>query len=160
MPGRHQIRRRSRVRVCQASLAGLENLEPRRLFAVTTGTLIGISGNQQNDAYEDETLYQIDYALPGTTSGPFLDGWEDVKPNPPDAVLSLSNTVGVSQGSGALRVEIPNSSTAGYFWGIRSPNVVDLLKAGATTLSYDMTLIGQELNGGSFDPASGGIDNG
>jgi len=58
-----------------------EALESRWLLAATTGTLYGITGNQQSDnpAYIDETLYKINYALPGTGQGsPFLDGFEDI----------------------------------------------------------------------------------
>ena len=140
MLDRKLARRRRHLR------ASLEALETRRLMA-ETGTLVGITGNQQNPDFLDETLYTITYATPGTTSGPFLDGFEDVS-NPPDTVLSLATAHGVTSPGGALRVDVPQGQNA--FWGFRSPNVVTALQAGATTLTYDMTLIGQELNGGSF----------
>ena len=143
---------RSRA-VRRACLATLEALETRRLMA-DTGVLYGITGNQTNpdNPIPDETLYTIDYALPGTTTGPMLDGFADV-PNAPDEVLSLTNAFGVTTPGGALRVDVPQGQNA--FWGIQTPNIVDQLKAGATTFSYDMTLLNQELNGGSYDPTSG-----
>ena len=89
----------------------------------------------------------------GTSRGAGTDGFTDIASNAPDTVLTPVSGVGVTHGTQALRVEVPQGS--GAFWGFETPNVVDTLKGGATTLSYDMTLIGQELNGGSF---GGGAD--
>jgi hypothetical protein len=128
----------------------LERLEDRRLFAGIAGAfddvrLIGITGNQESPPEEDETLYELNL-LPGApVPAGALDGFEDFS-NPPDTVLSVSFQNGVTQGSSALRVDVPQRS--GAYWGIRSGNVADLLRSGATQLSYDMTLIGRELNGG------------
>jgi hypothetical protein len=131
----------------------MEGLEERRLLSGELPRLIGITGNQQSDnpAYIDETLYEIFYGLPGTRDARFLDGFADIAGNAPDTILSVATAVGATQGYGALRVDVPQGTNA--FWGFNSPNVVDLLKAGATSLSYDLTLRNIELNGGSFgDP--------
>src|ERR1051325_2072864 len=128
----------------------IEQLEERRLLSGDI-RLIGITGNQDSGDTgfgNDETLYDIKVASAGTTDPTFLDGWEDITANPPDTKLSISDTIGVSQGHGALRVDVDNG--VGAFWGIRSPNVVDLLRNGATVLSYDMTLLNKELNGGAY----------
>ena len=145
---RSTLRRRSAV---------LEILEDRRLLSVAAGVtpwrMIGVSGNQQNDAYEDETLYEITPPVPGTT-----EGFVDVG-NPPDTILSVVTDNGVSHGSSALRVETPqfeNEGDPNPFWGFRSPNVAEQLRAGVTTLSYDLTLINRQLNGGDF---GGGADD-
>src|SRR5687767_7958980 len=122
----------------------LEKLEDRRLLAGEV-RLIGISGNQQNAAYTDETLYEIKSGTPGTTDPAFLDGFFN-HPDQTDTVLSVAVDTPqldvASVGSGALRVDTPQSG----FWGFASPNIVDALKAGATLLSYDMTLNNRELN--------------
>src|SRR5688500_13124799 len=135
-----------RVRRCggRDQSARVESLEHRRLLAGEIPRLVGISGNQQNPAYLDETLYDISYDMPGTRDPRFLDGFADVA-NLPDTVLSVSAPLGVTHGYGALRVDVPQRTNA--YWGFSSSNVVDLLKAGATSLSYDMTLINRELNG-------------
>jgi hypothetical protein len=134
----------------------MEVLEHRRLLAGEMPRLIGISGNQGIDS--DETLYEVHYGLPGTRDATFLDGFADITGNPPDTVLSISNPLGATQGYSALRVDVPQGTNA--FWGFSSPNVVDLLKAGATTLSYDMTLTNIELNGGSFGEGEDNSFNG
>jgi hypothetical protein len=135
----------------------MERLEERRLLSGDV-RLIGITGNQNSNDFptygNDETLYDIKYGAAGTDDPAFMDGFEDISFNAPDTKLTISNTVGVTQGHGALRVDVDNGVNA--FWGIRSGNVVDSLLGGATTLSYDMTLNNIELNGGSF---GGGDDN-
>src|SRR3954451_7395607 len=51
-------------RSCTYQPVKLERLEARRLFSVK---LYGITGNQQNASFPDETLFQIDYTTqPGT----------------------------------------------------------------------------------------------
>lgn len=129
-----------------------EPLEDRRLFAAVAADLdvrlIGITGNQQNADFRDETLYDISYAGDGIhPSAPFLDGFEAI-PDQPPVTLTPGAPQGATQGGGSLRVSVPQGQN--QFWGVRSGNVVDALKAGATKLTYDLTLIGQELNGGSF----------
>src|SRR4051812_5130302 len=98
MSRRQQAAPRGRVR--RAVNSALEQLEGRRLFAITAPTLVGITGNQQNPLYEDETLYTVN--LTGSQQA-WLDGYEDIKPNPPDAVLTSVNDIGVADGNGALR---------------------------------------------------------
>ena len=139
--------------VGRACGAVVERLEERRLLAGQVH-LIGITGNQQNPAFTDETLYEISYGTPGTTDAKFLDGFVDVASNAPDTILSAGTGVGVTQGLGSLRVQVPQGQNA--FWGMNSGNVVDALAAGATSLSYDMTLNNIELNGGAFN---GGTDD-
>ena len=130
----------------------LEKLEDRRLLAGEV-RLIGISGNQGNASYPDETLFDIRVGTPGTTDPVFLDGFFN-HPNQTDTVLSQAPNPPppeppvASVGTGALRVDTP----LGGFWGFASPNIVDALRSGATLLSYDMTLLNKELNGGSFGP--------
>jgi hypothetical protein len=145
MSRRQQAALRGHVR--RAVNSAVEHLEGRRLLAITAPTLVGITGNQQNPLYEDETLYTVNLA--GSQQA-WLDGYQDITSNPPDAILKSVNDIGVADGNGALRVEIPNDATGGAFWGFRSPNVVDQLAAGATSLRYVETFIGRELNGGSF----------
>ena len=119
----------------------------------TPWRLIGITGNQGIDG--DETLYEIDVAGARLAS---LDGWEGALPDQsrfpgaPATVVSTGNYGFASPdgSSGALRVEVPNIPEGPYYWGARSPNVVAPLAAGAESLSFDMTLLGHELNGGSF----------
>src|SRR2546423_4691313 len=159
MSMRQECVRRGLNRSCSAgAVQGVihsifEKMEERRLLSGGI-QLVGITGNQQNADYLDETLYDIKYGASGTSDPTFLDGFEDITSNPPDTQLSISTTSGVTEGQGALRVDVDNG--VGAFWGIRSPNVVDMLKTGATTLSYDLTLTNQELNGGSY---GGGTDN-
>src|SRR5437773_1244326 len=150
---RRRKRFRSSVHARAVIHSVLEKLEERRLLSDGI-QLVGITGNQQNPDYLDETLYDIKYGSSGTSDPTFLDGFEDITSNPPDTQLSISTTIGVTEGLGALRVDVDNGVNA--FWGIRSPNVVDMLKTGATTLSYDLTLTNQELNGGSY---GGGTDD-
>ncbi|HEV8607148.1 MAG TPA: hypothetical protein VGQ99_17545, partial [Tepidisphaeraceae bacterium] len=140
-------------RIRQACRALFEKLEDRRLLSGDF-RLIGITGNQQNSAYLDETLYNISVGTVGTSDPIFLDGFSDIPSNLPDTVLSIRTDVGVSQGKAALRVEVEPDVNA--YWGIMSPNVLDLLKAGASQLSYELTLNNIDLNGGSF---GGGADN-
>jgi hypothetical protein len=85
----------------------------------------------------------------GTSNAQDTDGWID-SPDGGGIVTPLSNstTVGVTRGTQSLRVDVPQG--VGAFWGPATRNVVAELAAGATTLSYDETLIGVELNGGSF----------
>jgi hypothetical protein len=141
----------------QAIHSLMERLEERRMLAGDV-RLVGITGNQQSSdplyAGLDETLYDIKYGSAGTSDPTFMDGFEDITTNPPDTVLTISNTIGVTEGHGALRVEVDNGVNA--FWGIRSGNVIDSILAGATTFSYDLTLTNIELNGGAF---GGGTDN-
>ena len=149
------IHKKSRA-IRQAVHSLMERLEERRLLSGDV-RLVGITGNKQGElppelVGTDETLWEIHYGSAGTTDPAFLDGFADVTPNPPDTILSISTTTGVTQGKGALRVE----ADQGGYWGIRSPNLVDLLQAGVNTLSYDLTLNNIELNGGSF---GGGTDN-
>src|SRR5947208_203160 len=121
----------------QAVHSLMERLEERRLLSGDV-RLIGITGNQDSGDTgfgNDETLYDIKYGAGGTTDPTFLDGWEDITGNPPDTKLSISDSIGVSQGHGALRVDVDNG--VGAFWGIRSPNVIDQLRNGAQVLSYD-----------------------
>jgi hypothetical protein len=142
-------------RVRHAGLVAVEHLEQRQLLAAG-GRLIGITGNQGHPelGYIDETLWEITYGEPGSKDPVLLDGFADIVGNPPDTVLSISGSVGVTNGKGALRVDVPNG--VGAFWGFQSPNIVDALKAGANLLMYDMTLTNVELNGGSY---GGGTDN-
>ena len=142
-------RKKSRA-TAHAVHALVERLEERRLLSGDV-RLIGITGNQDsNDPGfgNDETLYDVSVGQPGTHDPTFLDGWEDITTNPPDTVLSVSTTFGVSQGKGALRVDVDNG--VGAYWGIRSPNIVDLLAAGVTEFGYDLTLDNKELNGGAY----------
>ena len=128
----------------------MEGLEERRLLS-TDIRLIGITGNFQSGDPgfgNDETLYELKYGSPGTSDPAFLDGWEDIASNAPDTKLTVSDQFGVTEGHTSLRVEVDNG--VGAFWGIRSGNVVDALRNGATTLRYDMTLLNKELNGGSY----------
>jgi len=100
--------------------------------------LIGITGNFQSGDPgfgNDEVLYDIHYGAAGSTDPAFLDGFEDIAQNPPDTKLSISDTIGVTEGHAALRVDVDNG--VGAYWGIRSPNVVEALRNGATTLTYD-----------------------
>ena len=140
----------------------VDNVAVNAILDIPGVRLIGNTGNRGDaggsDPENDETLWNVLFGNGPTTDPAFLDGWEDVVPNPPNTVLSSVRGIGVTQGTGALRVEVPQSTTEPAFWGIRSPNVVDLLRTGATQLSYDMTLTGIELNGGSFGPA-GDPDN-
>ena len=138
--------------------AVMEGLEHRRLLAGDVPRLVGITGNQQNSAYEDETLYDVFYDLPGTRDERFLDGFADIPGNPPDTVLSISNPLGATQGYSALRVDVPQGTNA--YWGFSSPNVVEMLKAGASMLSYDLTLRNIELNGGAFGEGEDNSFNG
>ena len=95
--------------------------------------------------------------MAGASHAAGLDGWSDAPDGgalEPDTVLTPVTDVGVTNGSGALRVEVPNG--VGVFWGPMTGNVGAALAAGATTLSFDLTLINVELNGGSF---GGGEDN-
>lgn len=138
----------------QACRAAIEGLEERRLLSSGQVHLIGITGNQQNPDFPDETLFDIAYGASGTTDPRFLDGFSDIASDAPDTVLSAQTSVGVTQGLGALRVDVPQGQSA--FWGFNSGNIAAALAGGATSLSYDMTLNNIELNGGSF---SGGTDD-
>jgi hypothetical protein len=131
----------------------LERLEDRRLLAGEV-RLIGIAGQQEPNGVGDprnETLFEIKSGTPGTTDPTFLDGFFN-HPDQTDTVLSIAVDTPLldvsTQGTGALRVDAPQ----GGFWGFASPNVVNALKAGASLLSYDMTLDNRELNGGSWGP--------
>jgi hypothetical protein len=121
--------------------------------------LIGMTGNQGGDAAEnDESLWNIGYVGGPTTNPAYLDGWSGINNPPAPATTAYAQAqFGVTAGSGALRIDAPQDANA-VFWGVRSPNVVDALKAGANKLSYDQTFNAQELNGGSFGPA-GDPDN-
>src|SRR5688572_861617 len=146
-----------RLAVRRACVATVESLEERRMLAGEF-KLIGITGNQQASSGPfvglDETLFEISYVTPGQPTPPaLLDGFGDIVPNAPDTVLSVSTAVGVTQGRGSLRVDVPQ---AGGFWGFWTGNVIDALKNGANRLSYDMTLTNIELNGGSY---GGGTDD-
>jgi hypothetical protein len=142
-------------------------MEGRVLLSVsaqadTPFRIVAITGNQQSDLsarYTDETLFDVKVGTPGSDPA-FLDGFTapagaattlTTVGEVPGAVPGLSD--GITQGTGALRVDVPQDGTT--FWGLRSPNVVDLLAFGTTNLSYELTLIGKELNGGSF----AGADN-
>lgn len=77
-----------------------------------------------------------------------LDGWgSDGGPGTP--VYGNSNTVGVTQGSWSLQTTNPQGS----FWGPSTPNFAGTptlaALANATYIQYDLTLINQQLNGGS-----------
>lgn len=98
------------------------------------------------------SLAALSIAGAAQAAGP--DGWDDIASNPPTVVLTPVTGIGVTHGTQSLRAEVPQGQNA--FWGIMSPNIVDQLKAGATGLSYDETLNGQELNGGAF---GGGTDD-
>src|SRR4051812_28155679 len=91
----------------------LERLEERRLLSGDV-RLVGITGNQQNPDYLDETLYDIKYGSSGSTDKAFMDGFEDIASNAPDTKLSISTTVGVTEGKGALRVDVPQDQNA--YW--------------------------------------------
>ena len=132
-------RRTSRGRCTSA----LEKLEDRRLFAAM---LVGISGNQGVEGYEDETLFEINLLKPG--KGGSVEGFEGQGGPPNTAVLTPGELLGVTNGTGSLRIALPQ----GGFWGARTPNVINQLKAGATAFTYDLTMIGTELNGGSVGP--------
>ena len=143
--------------------ASLEPLERRRLLSVSAQAemdfrLIGITGNQQSALsarYPDETLFDVTVGEVGADPA-FLDGFSDASGAPvtvlttvggvPDTIPGVNEPV--TQGTGALRVDVPQNS--GAYWGFQSPNVADLLRGGAQKLEYDLTLIGRELNGGSF----------
>src|SRR4051812_16307625 len=158
--GRVESARRGRGGVARCRLP-VESLEGRVFLSVSAQAdlgfrLIGITGNQQSELtarYPDETLFDIKVGSPGTDPA-FLDGFTP----PPGAATTLmtidavpgipSFNNPVTQGTGALRVDVPQ--TGGTFWGLRSANIVDLLRAGVDTLTYDETFIGRELNGGSF----------
>jgi hypothetical protein len=152
----------------------VESLE-RRVFLSAAAQadmgfrIIGITGNQQfalSDRYTDETLYDIKFGTAGSDPA-YLDGFTNPPPdaNTPLTVLTTVDSVpgavptlapGITQGSGALRVEVPQEPTASgqhAYWGLRTGNVVDLLGYGAQTYSFDVTFIGKELNGGSFSGA-------
>jgi hypothetical protein len=144
--------------ITAAAIPLFERLEDRRLLA-GEARLIGISGNQGGNNPDpgttpDEALYEIVLGEDGTTDPRYLDGFEDIVGNAPDTVVSVSSRVGVSHGGGALRVEVQPDVDA--FWGVRSGNVIDLLRSGLSNLSYEMTLNNVELNGGAF---GGGADN-
>jgi hypothetical protein len=96
------------------------------------------------------------FGTAGAAHGVGLDDWIDAPDGPPepDTVLTAVTGTGVTNGTGALRVEVPQG--AGVFWGPATKNIVDILAGGATAYSYDLTLIGQELNGGAF---GGGTDD-
>src|SRR5688572_5877355 len=148
--------RKRSAATAQAIHSLMEKLEDRRMLAADV-RLVGITGNLESGEPgfgRDETLYDIQFGSPGTSDPAFLDGFQDVATNPPDTILTVSNTVGVTEGFSSLRVEVEQGT--GAYWGIQSTNVVDLLKAGATQLSYDLTLNNIELNGGAF---GGGADN-
>jgi hypothetical protein len=79
-----------------------------------------------------------------------LDGWgSDGGPGSP--VYGNSNTTGVTVGNWSLQTTNPAS---GAFWGPSTPNVMttpgfyDALR-NAKFIQYDLTLINQQLNGGS-----------
>src|SRR5687767_7094552 len=143
MSVRHQFSCRARGARPFASWV-VERLEGRRLLS---GRIIGITGNQQNPMFVDETLYDIIVAEPGTSDPTILDGFTPAVPTGNGATTTtLSTGVGVTVGAGSLRVDAPQGQ--GVFWGARTGNIVDLLRTGANLLSYDLTLIGSELNGG------------
>jgi hypothetical protein len=162
MSALHQRRQRNDHRshsaLQYATRSICEKLEDRQLLSHET-RLIGITGNDPSGNpdpvnFTSETLWDIVVGPSGSDEPMFLDGFEDVASNPPDLTLSAVNNIGVTHGGGALRVDAPQDPN--LYWGIRSPNLVEGLKAGYTTLSYDMTLNNIELNGGSY---GGGADN-
>ena len=68
-----------------------ERLEPRRLFSVK---LYGITGNQQNASYPDETLFSIDYTTTPGTLGltnlkklPYVPDTDAIGYNPENGLL-------------------------------------------------------------------------
>ena len=175
------LRRARSLGRCTSSLVRavqpiLETLECRQFLSVSVQgetpdfRLIGITGNQQSELtrYTDETLYDIKFATPGTDPN-IMDGWHV----PPGAAAGIALTTvdsipgsvpplaGIRQGTGALRVSIPQNGSA--YWGIRSPNVVDLLAApneptdppDVNRLTSDVTIRARELNAGSY---GGGTD--
>ena len=73
----------------QACRAAIEGLEERRLLSSGQKVhLIGITGNQQNPDFPDETLFDIAYGASGTTDPRFLDGFSDIASDATDTVLS------------------------------------------------------------------------
>src|SRR4051812_10376124 len=81
----------------------LERLEERRLMAGDV-RLVGITG--YDHSLTDHTLYDITVATPDAIDKSFFDGWQDIANIAPDTTLTISTSTGVSQGHGALRVEV------------------------------------------------------
>ena len=87
----------------QAVHSLMEGLEERRLLSGDI-RLIGITGNLNSGAPNfgnDETLYDIHYGSAGTSDPAFMDGFEDIAGNAPDTKLTISDTIGVTEGHGA-----------------------------------------------------------
>src|SRR5690348_596632 len=116
----------------------VEVMEGRVLMSVSAAAdtpfrIVAITGNQQSDLsarYPDETLFDVTVGTPGADPA-FLDGFTTAPGAHttlstvgavPGAVPGISD--GITQGSGALRVDVPQDGST--FWGIRSPNIVDL----------------------------------
>jgi len=70
---------------------------------------------------------------------------------------NVDGTIDVStNGDGALLIEPgapdPVTGNPSGFWGLATPNVLDLIVGGADEYSFDLTFNNIDLNGGSFGP--------